>query len=67
MQPDPERIVAQREIQRLVESAIDLLPQEFRMVLVMRTIEGMSVDETSELLGIQPETVKNACIGHELF
>ena len=27
-QPDPERIVAQREIQRLVESAIDLLPQE---------------------------------------
>ena len=58
MQPDPERIVAQREIQRLLESAIDLLPQEFRMVLVMRTIEGMSVDETSERLGIRPETVK---------
>ena len=57
-QPDPERIVDQREIQRLLEGAIDHLPQKFRMVLVMRTIEGMSVETTSELLGIRPETVK---------
>ena len=55
-QPDPERMVAQREIQRLLERAIDQLPQNFRIVLVMRTIEGMSVEE--ELLGIRPETVK---------
>ena len=57
-QPDPERIVAQREIRRLLETAIDDLPQKFRMVLVIRTIEGMSVEETAELLGIRPETVK---------
>jgi RNA polymerase sigma-70 factor, ECF subfamily len=57
-QPDPERIVAQREIQRSLARAIDHLPQEFRMVLVMRTIEGMSVEETAKLLGIRPETVK---------
>jgi RNA polymerase sigma-70 factor (ECF subfamily) len=57
-QPDPERIVAQREIQRLLERAIDHLPQKFRTVLVTRTIEGMSVEETAELLGIRPETVK---------
>jgi RNA polymerase sigma-70 factor (ECF subfamily) len=57
-QPDPERIVAQREIQRLLERAIDQLPQKFRMVLVTRTIEGMSVEETAALLGIRPETVK---------
>ena len=57
-QPDPERIVAQREIQRLLERAIDHLPRNFRMVLVMRTIEGMSVEETAELLGVRPETVK---------
>ncbi len=57
-QPDPERIVAQREIQRLLERAIDHLPQKFRMVLVTRAIEGMSVEETAALLGIRPETVK---------
>jgi RNA polymerase sigma-70 factor (ECF subfamily) len=57
-QPDPERMVAQREVQRSLESAIDHLPQKLRMVLIMRTIEGMSVEETSKLLGIRPETVK---------
>jgi RNA polymerase sigma-70 factor (ECF subfamily) len=57
-QPDPERIVAQREIHGLLERAIDHLPQKFRMVLVTRTIEGMSVEETAALLGIRPGTVK---------
>ena len=57
-EPSPEGMTAQREIQGLVERAIDNLPQEFRMVLVMRTIEGMSIEETAELLGIRPETVK---------
>jgi RNA polymerase sigma-70 factor (ECF subfamily) len=57
-QPDSERIVAQRDIQRLLESAIDHLPQKYRTVLVTRTIEGMSVEETAMLLSIRPETVK---------
>jgi RNA polymerase sigma-70 factor (ECF subfamily) len=57
-EPDPERLTAQREIQRLLEKAIGHLPQEFRLVLVMRTIEGMSIEETAELLGIRPESVK---------
>jgi len=29
-----------------------------RLVFVTRAIEGMSVEETAELLGIKPETVK---------
>jgi RNA polymerase sigma-70 factor (ECF subfamily) len=57
-QPDPERMVAQREIHRLLERAIDDLPRGFRMVLVMRTLEGMSIEETASLLGIRPQTVK---------
>ena len=57
-QPDPERTVAQREIQELLEQAIDGLPDAFRLVLVARAIEGMSIEDTAELLGIRPETVK---------
>jgi RNA polymerase sigma-70 factor (ECF subfamily) len=57
-QVDPERTMAQRQIQRVVEQAIDELPEDFRMVLVTRTIEGMSVEETARLLGLRPETVK---------
>ncbi len=57
-QPDPERMVAQREVQRLLERAIDHLPKAYRIVLVMRTVEGISVEETARLLGIPPATVK---------
>ena len=55
---DPERTMAQREICRLVERAIDQLPMEFRAVLVARVIEGMSIEDTADSLDIKPETVK---------
>jgi RNA polymerase sigma-70 factor, ECF subfamily len=55
---DPERTMAQREIQRVVERAIDELPDVFRMVFVARVMEGMNIEETAELLGVKPETVK---------
>jgi RNA polymerase sigma-70 factor, ECF subfamily len=55
---DPETTMAQREIRALLERAIDALPEAFRTVLVMRLIEGMSIEQTAELLGIKPETVK---------
>ena len=50
--------MAQREVRALLERAIDDLPESFRTVLVARLIEGMSIEETAELFGILPETVK---------
>jgi RNA polymerase sigma-70 factor (ECF subfamily) len=55
---DPETTMAQREIRALLERAIDALPEAFRTVLVARLIEGMSIEETADLYGIRPETVK---------
>ena len=55
---DPERTMAQRQLLQLVEQATDNLPEVCRLVFVTRVIEGMSFEETSELLGIKPETVK---------
>jgi len=57
-QPDPERTMAQRQIQVLLERAIDNLPDDFRTVLVARVVEGMSVEETADLFGLRAETVK---------
>jgi RNA polymerase sigma-70 factor (ECF subfamily) len=57
-QPDPERAMAQGQIRELLEQAIDALPDPFRIVLVARVIEQMSVEETAELYGLRPETVK---------
>jgi len=55
---DPERTMAQRQILQLVERATDNLPDVYRTVFVARVIEGLSIDETAQLLGIRPETVK---------
>jgi RNA polymerase sigma-70 factor, ECF subfamily len=55
---DPERTAAQREIRRLVERAIDDLPELFRVVFVMRENEDMSVEETAGFLGLRPAMVK---------
>ncbi|MCK1390663.1 RNA polymerase sigma factor [Bradyrhizobium sp. 1] len=55
---DPEKSMAQREIQRVVEHAVDELPDAFRMVFIARVMEGMTMEETAGLLGVKPETVK---------
>lgn len=55
---NPEQTMAQRQILQLVERATDNLPEIFRIVFITRVIEGMSVEETAELLGLQPQTVK---------
>ena len=55
---DPERTVAQREIGRLMERAIDGLPDIFRVVFMMRDVEELSVEETAGLLGLPEATVK---------
>jgi RNA polymerase sigma-70 factor (ECF subfamily) len=56
--PDPETLMAQNEIHRLLETAIAALPERFRTVLVARLVEEMSTEETADLLGLRPETVK---------
>jgi RNA polymerase sigma-70 factor (ECF subfamily) len=56
--PDPEQRMAQHQIRQILERAIDELPEPFRLVLVARLVEGMSVEDTAELLGLRPETVK---------
>src|SRR5450759_3069717 len=55
---DPEKSMAQRQIQQVVEHAIDDLPDNFRIVFITRAIEGMNVEETAAILGLKPETVK---------
>ena len=55
---DPEKSMARREIQTVVEAAIDELPEPFRLVFIARIVEGMSVEETADTLELRPETVK---------
>jgi RNA polymerase sigma-70 factor (ECF subfamily) len=51
-------MMAQSEIRVVLEKAIDELPDSFRAVFVARVIEAMTVEETADLFGLKPETVK---------
>jgi RNA polymerase sigma-70 factor, ECF subfamily len=54
---NPEAATALAEIRRLLERAVDSLPESFRIVFVMRDIEEMSIEETALHLGLRPQTV----------
>lgn len=56
---DPERAMAQRQILDLIEQATDDLPETYRVVFVARVIEGLSVEETADLLDLRAATVKS--------
>jgi RNA polymerase sigma-70 factor, ECF subfamily len=55
---DPEKTMAQGEVRAILERAIDELPDSFRAVFVARLVERLSVEETADLFGLLPETVK---------
>ncbi|MCC8364447.1 RNA polymerase sigma factor [Lysobacter sp. A6] len=55
---DPAADAARGEIRRLLERAVDDLPEPFRLVFVMREIEECSIEDTAVSLGLKPETVK---------
>jgi RNA polymerase sigma-70 factor (ECF subfamily) len=54
----PESEAARSETRRLMETAIDELPEPFRLVFILRAIEECTVDETAAQLDLLPETVK---------
>ncbi len=54
----PDADLARMQLRRVLEDAIAGLPAPFRTVFVLREVEGLSVEETAESLGIVPATVK---------
>ena len=57
-QPDPERQAYAGELRRVLEEAVDSLPETYRAVFMLRDIEGLSTSETGEGLGLGEEAVK---------
>jgi RNA polymerase sigma-70 factor (ECF subfamily) len=57
-QPDPERQTFARELGSLLEAAVDDLPDGCREAFVLRQIEGLSTNETAEVLGVSDDVVK---------
>lgn len=55
---DPEADAARAQIRRVLERAVDDLPEPFRLVFILREVEELSVEETARHLNLKPETVK---------
>lgn len=55
---DPEADAARAQIRRLLERAVDALPEPFRLVFILREVEGLTAEETASRLNLKVETVK---------
>lgn len=56
--PTPEHHVANIQLQEALLRALDRLPEIYRIVFILREVEGMSVDETAAALDVLPATIK---------
>src|ERR1700738_456688 len=57
--PSPEQRYAQTEMRDILRSVIEELPPDFRVVFVLRDVEGLSTEETAETVGISEAAVKS--------
>jgi RNA polymerase sigma-70 factor (ECF subfamily) len=56
---DAERALLRGELSEKMEAAIDRLPKEYKIVLVLRDIERFSAEETAEMLKLSVPAVKS--------
>jgi RNA polymerase sigma-70 factor (ECF subfamily) len=54
----PADKIVNTELKDALEKAIRMLPEKYKVVFVMRELEGMSIAETKECLDISAENVK---------
>lgn len=50
--------IEQQELRALVRSRIEELPEQYRVVLVLRDVEGLDTEETAAVLAVTLDTVR---------
>lgn len=54
----PEQVASRHETRQLLDQALDGLDEKYRLVFMLRDVEGFSTAETAETLGISISNVK---------
>jgi RNA polymerase sigma-70 factor (ECF subfamily) len=57
--PDAEELASSNQFQARLDRAMDELPEKLRLVLLLAAIEGHTIEEVSEILGVPVGTVKS--------
>lgn len=55
---DPADLAARHEVRELIERALAEIDEKYRTVFVLRDVEGFSIRETAEVLGLTEAAVK---------
>lgn len=63
----PEEELLSEESRRFLDQAIQRLPATLRSVFILRDIEGLSIRETADLLGLTETNVKTRLLRARLF
>jgi len=58
MKTDADKTIQNRELNIIIENALERLPLDFRMVFSLRELNGMSITETADILSISETNVK---------
>lgn len=64
---NPEESLMEKESRSILQEALATLPPDYRAVVLLRDIEGMSASETSEAIGISVAAVKSRLHRARLF
>ena len=57
--PRPDEVVERRELQAAVQGAIASLPEDYRIILVLRDLQDLSYQQIAEYLDLSLGTVKS--------
>jgi RNA polymerase sigma-70 factor (ECF subfamily) len=56
--PNPEQLFTRTELREILQRALASLPNSYRVVFLLRDVEGVSVADTAEMLGLSVPNVK---------
>ncbi len=66
-QLSPEEAFQNKELRQALDAAIDKLPKKYKMVLVLRDMEGLSAKEVGTIMGLNERAVKSRLHRARLF
>ncbi len=63
----PEEVLQNKELRQALDNAINKLPKKYKMVLVLRDMEGLSAKEVGAIIGLNERAVKSRLHRARLF
>lgn len=55
----PDRVTENNELKKILDSAIEKLPADYRVVFMLRDVEGLSTEETAKIVELSVPAVKS--------